>query len=62
MSKKAPQYLDLARGSNDNKAVERVRDAFVDPKIRKNFYDSFKELEMLSEIFSPDIFFASLFR
>ena len=50
----AKEYLALATGKMDDKAVERAIDAFADKKVRDAFYKFFKELENLYEILSPD--------
>jgi type I restriction enzyme R subunit len=50
----AKDYLALAAGKMDDKAVERAIDAFADKKTRDAFYKFFKELENLYEILSPD--------
>lgn len=52
--KAAKDYLALATGKIDDKAVERAVDAFADKKQREAFYKFFKELENLYEILSPD--------
>ena len=49
----AKDYLALATGKMDDKAVERAIDAFADKKIRDKFYQFFKEVENLYEILSP---------
>ena len=49
----AKDYLALATGRMDDKAVERAIDAFADKKIRDKFYQFFKEVENLYEILSP---------
>jgi len=56
MAQQAPRYLDLCRGSIDDKAVERAIEAFGDKEPREAFYKFFKELEALYEIISPDVF------
>ena len=56
MTEQAPPYLALCQGSIDDKAVERVIDAFVDKEQREAFHQFYKELETLYEIISPDVF------
>jgi type I restriction enzyme, R subunit len=56
MGTAAPDYLKLAEGPIDDKAVERVIDAFVDKEGREKFAQFFKEVETLYEILSPDAF------
>jgi type I restriction enzyme R subunit len=55
MTGPAKDYLALATGKMDDKAVERAIDAFADKKVRDAFYKFFKELENLYEILSPDL-------
>lgn len=54
MGEPAKDYLALAMGKIDDKAVERAIDAFEDKTKREAFYKFFKELENLYEILSPD--------
>src|SRR5665213_1871099 len=54
MTGPAQEYLALATGQMNDKAVERAIDAFTDKKVRDAFYKFFKELENLYEILSPD--------
>jgi type I restriction enzyme R subunit len=56
MKEKAPSYLAFCKGPIDDKAVERAVEAFEDKDQREAFYSFFKELEMLYEIISPDVF------
>jgi type I restriction enzyme R subunit len=56
MAGEAPPYLALCRGPRDDKAVERVVEAFGDKDRREAFYRLFAELEDLYEIISPDVF------
>ncbi|MGH2739259.1 MAG: type I restriction endonuclease subunit R [Actinomycetota bacterium] len=56
MADPAPRYLEHCRGPVDDKAVERAIDAFGDKAAREAFYRFFKELEVLYEIISPDVF------
>lgn len=50
MTGPAKDYLALATGKMDNKAVEKAIDAFEDKTKREAFYKFFKELEQLYEI------------
>lgn len=54
MTGPAKDYLALATGKMDDKAVEKAIDAFEDKTRREAFYRFFKELEQLYEILSPD--------
>jgi len=56
MTEQASAYLKLCQGSIDDKAVERAIDAFDDKDKREAFFKFFKELEVLYEIISPDVF------
>jgi type I restriction enzyme R subunit len=56
MKEKAKPYLELIRGKMDDKAVERAIEYFSNKDKREDFYDFFKQLEMLYEIISPDKF------
>ncbi len=56
MTDVAPKYLALCKGGIDDKAIERAIEAMADKEDRKAFFDFYKELEMLYEIISPDIF------
>ncbi|MFQ5830569.1 MAG: type I restriction endonuclease subunit R [Candidatus Methylomirabilia bacterium] len=56
MAHQAPGYLALCRGPIDDKAVERAVDAFDEKEKREEFYKFFKEVEVLYEIISPDVF------
>jgi len=56
MAERAPTYLALCQEPIDDKAVERALDAFGDKEKREAFYKFFKELEVLYEIISPDMF------
>lgn len=53
MRGEAQEYLRLARGKIDDKAVERAIDFFVSKAEREKFYEFFKDLEALYEILSP---------
>lgn len=56
MTDQATAYLKLCQGPIDDKAVERAIDAFGDKEKRETFFKFFKELEVLYEIISPDVF------
>lgn len=51
-----PKYLPLCPARPDDKDVERAIEALSDKADRKAFFDFYKELEMLYEIISPDVF------
>ena len=53
MRGEAQQYLRLAKGRIDDKAVERAIDFFVNKAKREKFYQFFKDVEALYEILSP---------
>lgn len=54
LSTRGKMYTALASPPYDDKAVERVLEAFDDRTLREQFYRFFKELEALYEIISPD--------
>lgn len=56
MGETAPKYLPLCPARPDDKDVERAIEALADKEDRKAFFDFYKELEMLYEIISPDVF------
>ena len=56
MKDKAKPYLELAKGKMDDKAVEKAIEYFSNKNKREDFYNFFKQLEMLYEIISPDKF------
>jgi type I restriction enzyme R subunit len=56
MAEPAPRHLALCRGPVDDRAVERALEAFGDKTAREAFYRFFRELEVLYEIISPDVF------
>ncbi len=56
MAAPAPMYLALCQGPVDDKAVERALDTFADKDKRDAFFKFFRELEVLYEIVSPDVF------
>lgn len=49
-------YLKLMEGPIDDKMVERAIEYFSDKPKRQTFFKTFKEIEMLYEIISPDPF------
>lgn len=56
MEKKAKPYLELAKGKFDDKAFEKAIEYFSNKDKREDFFNFFKQLEMLYEIISPDKF------
>ncbi len=56
MKGKAKPYLELAKGKLDDKAVEKAIEHFSNKEKREDFFNFFKQLEMLYEIISPDKF------
>lgn len=56
MKEKAKPYLELTKGKMDDKAIERAIEYFSNKDKREDFYDFFKQIEMLYEIISPDKF------
>jgi type I restriction enzyme R subunit len=52
----AQEYLALCSGPVDDKAVERALEAFGEKEKREAFYKFFRELQVLYEIISPDVF------
>lgn len=56
MKDKAKPYLELTKGKFDDKAVEKAIEYFSNKNKREDFYNFFKQLEMLYEIISPDKF------
>lgn len=56
MADTAPKYLPRCPARPDDKDVERAIEALADKEARKVFFDFYKELEMLYEIISPDVF------
>lgn len=53
MRETAPQYLEWVRG-NDDKAKERAVEHFNQKKLREEFYRTFKRIQTLYTILSPD--------
>lgn len=56
MEQKAPAYIGLIERSFDDKDVDALVEHFRDPERRKEFFKEYKEIEMLYEIISPDLF------
>jgi len=56
MEQKAPPYLALIKRSFDDKDVDGLIEYFRDKDRRKEFFREYKEIEMLYEIISPDVF------
>jgi len=56
MTEKAPAYLELIERNFDDKDVDTLVEHFRDPERRKEFFKEYKEIEMLYEIISPDLF------
>jgi type I restriction enzyme R subunit len=56
MEQKAPAYLALITRNFDDKDVDGLIEHFRDKDRRKEFFKEYKEIEMLYEIISPDVF------
>ena len=56
MEEKVPEYLSLIESGFDDKDVDILIEHFRDPERRKAFFKEYREIEMLYEIISPDIF------
>jgi type I restriction enzyme R subunit len=56
MESKAPPYLALVTRGFDDKDVDNLIEHFRDKDRRKEFFQKYKEIEMLYEIISPDAF------
>jgi len=56
MESRAPHYLSLIESSFNDKDVDTLIEHFRDPERRKEFFKEYKEIEMLYEIISPDVF------
>ena len=56
ITKQGKQYLALASGKMDDKAIEGIIEHFGDKKKRDEFFKFFTELQTLYEIISPDAF------
>jgi len=56
METKAKTYLALVTTKFDDKDVDNLIEHFRDKERRKEFFKEYKEVEMLYEIISPDVF------
>jgi type I restriction enzyme, R subunit len=56
MESKAPYYLNLVQRNFDDKDVDSLIEHFRDKDRRKELFTEYKEVEMLYEIISPDVF------
>ena len=56
MEQKVPEYLSLIESGFNDKDVDTLIQHFRDPERRKAFFKEYKEIEMLYEIISPDVF------
>ena len=56
METKAPAYLALVTRNFNDKDVDNLIEHFRDKERRKEFFQEYKEIEMLYEIISPDAF------
>ncbi len=56
MESKAPDYLRLVQRNFDDKDVDNLIEHFRDKDRRKEYFNEYKEIEMLYEIISPDAF------
>ena len=56
MEQKVPEYLSLIESGFNDKDVDTLIEHFRDPDRRKAFFKEYREIEMLYEIISPDIF------
>jgi len=56
METKAPAYLALVKQGFNDKDVDNLIEHFRDKERRKEFFKEYKEIEMLYEIISPDLF------
>ena len=56
MESKAPQWLGLVSQRFNDKDVDNLIEHFRDKDRRKEFFKEYKEIEMLYEIISPDMF------
>jgi type I restriction enzyme, R subunit len=56
MESKAPNYLSLVTTKFDDKDVDNLIEHFRDKDRRKEFFQDYRELEMLYEIISPDAY------
>ena len=56
MEQKVPKYLSLIESGFNDKDVDTLIEHFRDPDRRKAFFKEYREIEMLYEIISPDVF------
>ena len=56
MEQKVPEYLSLIESGFNDKDVDMLIEHFRDPDRRKTFFKEYREIEMLYEIISPDVF------
>ena len=56
MEQKVPEYLSLIESGFNDKDVDTLIEHFRDPERRKAFFKEYREIEMLYEIISPDVF------
>ena len=56
MEQKAPEFLSLIESGFNDKDVDTLIEHFRDPERRKVFFKEYREIEMLYEIISPDVF------
>lgn len=56
MEQKVPEYLSLIESGFNDKDVDTLIEHFRDPDRRKAFFKEYREIEMLYEIISPDVF------
>ena len=56
MEQKVPEYISLIESGFNDKDVDTLIEHFRDPERRKAFFKEYREIEMLYEIISPDVF------
>ena len=56
MKQKAPEYIGIIKRNFDDHDVDDLIEHFRDKERRKEFFKEYKEIEMLYEIISPDVF------
>ncbi len=56
MEQQVPGYLSLIESGFNDKDVDTLTEHFRDPERRKAFFKEYREIEMLYEIISPDVF------
>lgn len=56
MESRAPAFLELVGRTFDDKDVDNLIEHFRDKERRKELFKEYKEIEMLYEIISPDVF------